>query len=121
MTMTQEKIIAIAEENGWYVHIGNNGNNDKVIFEFSKFTPYGQDFNFQAEMVDGDIQTLIDSIRYFLDGFDPDSEAYLWLGPDGHGKRGAPYNMKDIVEDMEAAEEMVLDLCVAYQEADDDE
>lgn len=65
MTMTQEKIIAIAEENGWYVHIGNNGNNDKVIFEFSKFTPYGQDFNFQAEMVDGDIQTLIDSIRYF--------------------------------------------------------
>lgn len=49
MTMTQEKIIAIAEENGWYVHIGNNGNNDKVIFEFSKFTPYGQDFNFQAE------------------------------------------------------------------------
>ncbi|WP_288315776.1 hypothetical protein [uncultured Mediterranea sp.] len=121
MTMTQEKIIAIAEENGWYVHIGNNGNNDKVIFEFSKFTPYGQDFNFQAEMVDGDIQTLIDSIRYFLDAFDPDSEAYLWLGPDGHGKKGAPYNMKDIVEDMEAAEDMVLDLCVAYQESDDDE
>lgn len=121
MTMTQEKIIAIAEKNGWYVHIGNNGNNDKVIFEFSKFTPYGQDFNFQAEMEDGDIQTLIDSISYFLDSFDPDSEAYLWLGQDGHGKRGAPYNMKDIVEDMEAAEDMVLDLCVAYQEAEDDD
>lgn len=29
--------------------------------------------------------------------------------------------MKDIVEDMEAAEDMVLDLCVAYQESDDDE
>lgn len=28
--------------------------------------------------------------------------------------------MKDIVEDMEAAENMVLDLCVAYQETDDD-
>lgn len=121
MTMTQEKIIAIAEENGWQVHIAGSGNDDKVILEFSKFTPYGQDFNFQAGMERDDLQTLIDSIIYFLDGFDPDSEAYLWLGPDGHGKNGAPYNMKDIVEDMEAAGDMVLDLCIAYQEADNDE
>ena len=83
MTMTQEKIIAIAEENGWQVHIAGSGNDDTVMLEFSKFTPYGQDFNFQARMEDGDIQTLIDSIIYYLDGFDPDSEAYLWLGPEG--------------------------------------
>ena len=118
--MKQEKIIAIAEQNGWHVHIAGSGNDGRVMLEFSRFTPYGQDFNFQAEMEGNDLQTPIGSIIRFLDGFDPDSEAYLWLGPDGHGKNGAPYSMKDIVEDMEAAENMVLDLCVAYQETDDD-
>ena len=28
-------------------------------------------------------------------------------GPDGHGKNGAPYHIKDIVCDMEAAEAMI--------------
>lgn len=32
--MTQEKIIAIAEENGWQVHIAGSGNDDTVILEF---------------------------------------------------------------------------------------
>ena len=37
----------------------------------------------------------------------PDYEAYLWIGTDGHGKNGAPYHIKDIVSDMEAAEAMI--------------
>lgn len=32
---------------------------------------------------------------------------YLWIGTDGHGKNGAPYHIKDIVSDMEAAEAMI--------------
>ena len=119
--MKQEKIVAIAEQNGWHVYFPEGGRKDKVLLEFSRFTPYGQDFNFQAEMTEGDLRSLIDSILYFLDGFDPDSEAYLWLGADGHGKNGAPYRMKDVVDDMEAAEEMVNVLCTAYQEAEDDD
>lgn len=29
------------------------------------------------------------------------------MGTDGHGKNGAPYHIKDIVSDMEAAEAMI--------------
>lgn len=63
--MKQEKIIAIAEQNGWHVHIAGSGNDGRVMLEFSRFTPYGQDFNFQAEMEGNDLQTLIGSIIRF--------------------------------------------------------
>ena len=44
--------------------------------------------------------------RYYED-FDPDYEAYLWIGDDGHGRNGAPYHIKDIVSDMEEAAALV--------------
>lgn len=36
-----------------------------------------------------------------------DSEAYLWLDSNGHGKNGAPYRMRDVLDDMEEAEKMI--------------
>lgn len=51
-----------------------------------------------------DIDTLIADMEQYFEGFDPDYEAYLWIGNDGHGKNGAPYHIKDIVSDMEEAE-----------------
>lgn len=43
----------------------------------------------------------------YYEAYDSDYEAYLWIGTDGHGKNGAPYHIKDIVSDMEAAEAMI--------------
>ena len=37
-------------------------------------------------------------------------ETYLWLDSDGHGKNGAPYDMKDLYEDMEACREIIYEL-----------
>lgn len=34
----------------------------------------------------------------FYESYDPDYETYLWIGEDGHGKNGAPYHIKDILE-----------------------
>ena len=47
--------------------------------------------------------------------FDPDYEAYLWIGDDGHGRNGAPYHIKDIVSDMEEAEEQIYELLQALE------
>lgn len=58
-------------------------------------------------MKDGDIDTLIENITNFYEDYDPDYEAYLWIGEDGHGKRGAPYHICDIVKDTKEAESMV--------------
>ena len=110
-----QKIISIAKKDGWSVRVDENREHI-VLFEFSKFTPYGQDFNFQAEMRDDNPDTLVKSIWRYYENLDPDKEASLWIGPDGHGKRGAPYHIKDIVSDMEAAEDMVYQLYTAINE-----
>lgn len=111
------RITECAEAKGWSVHASKNRKADIWLFEFSQYTNAGQDFNFSAEMKDGDPDNLIKSVREYYEGFDPDEEAYLWIGDDGHGRNGAPYHIRDIVADMEDAEGMVLDLLTALEEA----
>ena len=43
-----------------------------------------------------DPETLIKSVREYYENYDPDEEAYLWIGDDGHGKNGAPYRISDM-------------------------
>lgn len=109
------RIIAIAEAKGWSVNTDEE-EQGHVVFEFSQYTPAGQDFNFSAELTNGEARTLIENIKEYYNGFDADAEAYLWIGNDGHGKNGAPYHIKDIVRDMEAAEEMVYHLYLALNQ-----
>lgn len=113
-----DRITECAEVQGWSVHASKNPKAEIWLFEFSQCTAAGQDFNFSAEMSDGDPDSLIKSVRDYYDGFNPDEEAYLWIGDDGHGKNGAPYRIRDIVADMEDAGGMVLDLLAALEETD---
>ena len=76
-------------------------------FEFRQYTPAGQDFGFSVEMRNGDPDSLLQELEKYYEAYDSDYEAYLWIGTDGHGKNGAPYHIKDIVSDMEAAEAMI--------------
>ena len=101
-----EQIIAIAEQLGWQVKTDTD-KPDIVVFDFQQYTPKGQDFNVSVEMKDGDFDGFLCGLENFYEGFDPDYEAYLWIGTDGHGKNGAPYRIKDIVSDMEQAEAMI--------------
>ncbi|MCD8275366.1 MAG: hypothetical protein LUC96_10360 [Alistipes sp.] len=104
-----QKIVSKANRKKWSVSTDKT-EEGHILFEFSKFTPAGQDFNFSATMTDGDPATLVEDIKRYYEGFDADEEAYLWIGPDGHGRNGAPYHIKGIVSDMEAAEEMIYQL-----------
>lgn len=110
-----QKIVSEAEKHGWSVRT-DDLENGHIQFEFFQLTPVGQDFNFSAEMTDDDPQTLVEDIKKYYEGFNVDEEAHLWIGPDGHGIKGAPYHIKDIVSDMEAAEEMVYQLYTALNE-----
>lgn len=103
-----DRIAEIAEENGWSVNVeemktmnGEPLTDGSVDLTFSQYTDAGQDFSFTAEMKEGDIYDLIQNISDYYDGYDPDEEAILWVGPDGHGKNGAPHRISDIVKDME--------------------
>ena len=109
------QITSVATSLGW--HVGITSATGIVEFEFSQYTPAGRDFNFCVEMKDDDPDSLLDDIERYYEAFDPDYEASLWIGDDGHGKRGAPYHIKDIVSDMEAAEKMIDTLLEALKKA----
>ena len=121
MSMTTQeqirKVTDIAQEKGWSINVEDE-NKTSIQFEFQRYTKYGQDFNFNADMQDEDIDTLIAGMKRYYEDFDPDYEAYLWIGDDGHGRNGAPYHIKDIVSDMEEAEEQIYELLQALSSSE---
>lgn len=101
--MLNEKLLDKIKANGW--SISDYGNNS---FYFSKYSPAGQDFGFE---VDGeDLDEIAINIYNYYDDFDVSYETYLWLDGSGHGCNGAPYDMKDLYEDMQACEEYIYEL-----------
>lgn len=123
-----DTITQLAEDKGWGVSVEEathwnsvtrkvESNGDVLDFTFAKYSDMGQDFSFSVELKDGDVTSLIESMFFYYDNYDPDEEASLWIGSDGHGKNGAPYRITDIVKDMEQCEEMVRDLLYAIEEA----
>ena len=117
---TQEqirKVTDIAQEKGWSISVEDE-NKTSIQFEFQRYTKYGQDFNFNADMQNEDIDTLIAGMKRYYEDFDPDYEAYLWIGDDGHGRNGSPYHIKDIVSDMEEAEEQIYELLQALSSSE---
>ena len=71
-------------------------------------------------------QYLFDTISYYdyredyYNAFDADEETYLWLDDNGHGKNGAPYHMRDVLDDMEAVEDMIGELLGAIRDVEID-
>ena len=109
MKTLNERIKEIAENQGFVVDIVDNGDGN-YTFVFEKYSPAGQDFYFEADIEENNIQYLLDNIYDFYKNYDCSEEAYLWLDETGHGTNGAPYDMKEVYEDMEACEKYVLDL-----------
>lgn len=97
-----EKMIKVAQNLNWSVDIEGND------ITFKKYSPYGQDFNFNIEA--DNLEDAVEKIQERCDNFDCSEEAYLWLDDTGHGTNGAPYDMKDVYEDMEACLKMMNEL-----------
>lgn len=114
-----DKITECAESNGWNVSIDTEQEKGITVFEFSKYTPAGQDFSFSVTMKDNALDSIVANIEEYYEGFDVDSETYLWLDDSGHGKNGAPYRMKDVLADMEAAERYIESLLDAIRDIDE--
>ena len=113
----KNKIIEVAEANGWSVYIEDESEGN-ICFDFGKYSPAGQDFHVSAELENNEPDTLTDNLYARYSDFDVSSETYLWLDNDGHGKNGAPYDMKDLYEDIEACQEMIMDLYNIFNNED---
>lgn len=115
-----EKIYRIAEREGWQVSDGFLLKKDaeKVFFSFEKYSPAGQDFYFEVfvpneEGEDTFYENVAEAIDKYWEGFDVCYETYIWLDETGHGRNGAPYDMKELYEDMQACQDMIHDLWLA--------
>lgn len=86
-----EKLQDVAESLGW----NYQDNTEEIVL--SRYTSFGQDYSFELDST----EDLLEQVYYRWQDFDPCREAYVWLDDDGHGKRGAPYYMGDVLKDME--------------------
>lgn len=100
-----DKIVEVLEDTDWNIYVDNEA------IQFSKISPAGQDFSVIVSQEDiKSLDDLIESISNRYDNFDVSAEAYLWLDSNGHGVNGAPYEMIDVYNDMEACCENIDEL-----------
>ena len=116
-----EKIYEIAEREGWKVDYEYTDEKEtEICFSFNKYSPAGRDFYFEVFVPNEDDEynlyyNVADAIETYWEDFDVSYETYLWLDETGHGKNGAPHNMKDLYEGMQACEDMIHDLWLALE------
>lgn len=111
----KERIEEIASDNDWEtIFFVQDG---KENIEFEGYTSIGQDLIVNIWDIHFDtLADVEDALWHYAEDFDPDEEAYKWLGPDGHGMNGAPYHMADVLEDMVDAKYRIYALADAFRE-----
>lgn len=96
----------LLEEQTLGVNITISAAQTQIDVELQTDTSYGQDFIVSLVLPDEEYTLesftykLLDELYEWLDNYDEDYEASLWIGPDGHGKNGAPYHISAILRDM---------------------
>ena len=117
-----EKIYEIAEREGWKVdYIYVDEKETELYFTFENYSPAGHDFWFDVKVANEseDEDVVFDNVKHaiykFLEEYDVSEESYAWLDKTGHGKNGAPHDMKDVYEDMESIKKMIHDLWLALE------
>lgn len=92
------------EKLDWIVEDEKDGD-----YRLSKYSPMGQDFGIDIHY-DGNTKAFIQKIHKCWERYDVSYETYLCLDLFGHGLRGAPYEMEDILEDMKWCKSQILEL-----------
>lgn len=110
-----DRVTKIAEDDDWNVY-NCDKTFDSVSLEFGKCSSRDQDFTFSVDCKTGAVKEFIDAVEEYYNGYDPSEEASIWLGPDGHGKNGAPHDLEDLLEDMKECKENVRTLLNCYKE-----
>lgn len=100
---TIQEVLDKIEELGWNVC------DDGFGYSLSIRSPEDQDFNVFVKRPD-DVDALIDGIYNAYESYDPSYAASLWIGEDGHGKNGAPYDLEDLLNDMKWCKQAIYDL-----------
>lgn len=117
-----EKIFEVIEHNNWGVEVVTEDENN-IQLELERYSSTGHDFVIDIEVEkSNDIikekNNIITELQKYYDSYDVSYETYLYLDNTGHGKDGAPYDMKDVYEDLESCKEMLQELINELKEID---
>lgn len=82
--------------------------NEKDV-DFSTCTASGGDIDIVIDKGEN-LTDLAHNIYEYWNNYDVSYETSLWIGEDGHGINGAPYDIKELYEDMEGVKNMINDL-----------
>lgn len=84
----------------WKVSTTINESKKQVEVSLEKWSPTGRDIVFEYEFKDNTTKEQIyKTFKEYDESYDVSYETYIWLDWDGHGKNGAPYELKDVLED----------------------
>lgn len=61
----------------------------------------GGDYDGYITLTGDTMEELAEDAYAAYENFDVDQETALWIDDDGHGKNGAPYHIRDILEEFE--------------------
>ncbi|MFR7415891.1 hypothetical protein [Ruminococcus bromii] len=112
-TFPKQLIDMIEDEN--FRIVSDEISDGTITLQF--YSPEGQDCYYDIELSYFINQELpidwsmlaCDGISYCRD-YDVSEQTMLWLDEFGHGKNGAPYDMKDVYEDFEWVKNRILTL-----------
>lgn len=97
-----EEIIKLAKEIGWDTTVNEEFDKEYEetysIVTFELIKPYQLDFNFTVEAENNSVYSLLDNLAHYLVAYDVSEETYLRLDEQGHGKKGYPYDMEEVLK-----------------------
>lgn len=87
---------------------------DDATLVFTLYPSLPISYDGQTEIYAKSLDEFIRKTQQLYECFDPDEETSLWIGPDGHGKNGAPYHIRDILNEMDALNQAYQELAIAF-------
>lgn len=98
--MKMEKLRKIIESQNWDFNAEESSDGSYIftLFDFGKF---GKDLTTEFTLAKYSVINFLNALDCFIENYDVDYETYLWLDNMGHGTRGAPYCIRDILEENE--------------------
>lgn len=112
-----DKIIDVAESLDWSCDIDDD-NGELLGIEFEKYSPAGEDFSFFAR--GNTAREIVESVDFYYENFDTDEHITMWVNAKISGVSSVP-NIRVLVEDADAIDEMLKELSEALYNIDFDE
>ena len=102
-----EQIVKLAKEIGWDTTIDEDKIENYSLFTFTLIKPYQLNFSFSVEAENNSVFSLLDNITHYFSAYDVSEETYIRLDEQGHGKKGYPYDMEEVLKIFNYREEEI--------------